>query len=303
LDQPRPYADVVLEELNHAFSTLYHRVFKRHWHNGVYSYMPRNYADTDFQSGVYAAAYPTFPDRYGMRYSVINVKVFSEPVNQELADAWFKRFYREGLVRPNGMVDSRCHVVIAPSSIGRRHLRGRYRARGTMHLLVVDPDPLRAVIRVIRQVMAFIVCRLRGFFSKTHMEHLWGEFYTSQLMTPEDRASADEEDKGVWTSIKNILNRSSIEVLANSVLCLTRLFRRLASSLREVMRRFGFVNTHVRPIRSEPEKLKLMIENPSLLMEEERNLKLLLSVVRRRLRELEDVKRASQLLTGRYRIE
>ena len=297
---PMPYMDVVLEELNHAFSTLYHRVFKRHWHNGVYSYMPRNYADTDFQSGVYAVAYPTFPDRYGMRYSLINVKVFDKPITQEEADAWFKQLYREGLVKPNGAVDSRCHIVIAPASADRRHLKGCYRARGTMHLLVVDPDPLRAVVRVIRQVLTFIACRLKGFFNKTHLDHLWGEFYTSQLLTPAD--SADEEDKGLWTSIKNILSRRSIEILANSVMCLTRLFRRLSQSLREVMRKFGFVNTHIRPVRPEPEKVKLMVENPPLLMEIERTLRLQLNVIRKRLRELEDVKRASNILTGRYEV-
>jgi hypothetical protein len=69
------------------------------------------------------------------------------------------------------------------------------------------------------------------------------------------------------------------------------------------MRKFGFVNTHIRPVRPEPEKVKLMVENPPLLMEAERKLTVLLNVVSRRLRELRELKRASYILTGRYEVE
>jgi len=66
------------------------------------------------------------------------------------------------------------------------------------------------------------------------------------------------------------------------------------------MQRFGFVNTQVMPIRSDPERLKLMIENPQLLMDTERRLRLMDNVIHRKLQVIEDLKRASQLLTMSY---
>jgi len=291
--------------LNDSFSTLYHRVFKRHWHSGVYGYMPRNYAETDFQKARYTLAYPTFPDRYGMRYSIINVKVFDRPITQGEADEWFKQLYTDDLIKPNGMLDSRLNVVIAPASEGRRHLRGMYKAKGSLHLLVIDPDPLRAVARLIKQVLRFLIARLKRFFDRTHMEQLWDEFYNQSLMirSTDSMKIAEEGEKGVWISIKSILNRRSIEILANSVMCLSQMFRRLASSLVEVLKKFGLVNLNIRPLRSKPEKDRLLLENPTLLMEAKNHLLLQMKIISSRLKELSDLEKASNIFNMNYTVE
>jgi len=250
-------------------------------------------------------AYPTFPDRYGMRYSLILVKVFNRAITQEEAELWFRGFYHECLVKPNGMIDSRCHVVIAPASEGGRHLRGMYKAKGSLHLLVIDPDPLRAVARLIKQVLRFLIARLKRFFDRTHMERLWDEFYNQSLMirSTDGMKIAEEGEKGVWISIKNILNRRSIEILANSVMCLSQMFRRLASSLVEVLKRFGLVNMNIRPLRSKPEKDRLLLENPTLLMEAKNHLLLQMKIISSRLKGLSDLEKASNIFNMNYRVE
>jgi len=302
----KDYANAVMEHLNNAFSTMHRHVVQRYWSNGMYNYVSKAYYESDFQNGYYSAAYPTFANPYGMQFGLINVKVYNRPITQEDANTWFREFYRDH-VRPSGRIDSRLHAVIAPASEGHKHLKGKYITRGTVHYLIVDPNPHRAVCRLIRQILEFLIKRLRGFLDSTHLDHVWTAFFKRRFRNPPGFDLTDyyfeegREDSGVVSSIKNILNRRrNSELLANSVFCLARLWNYLRERLEEVKKALGFVDLHIRPVKTQEERDRELLENPSLIAKAKRILTVQLNVIKTRLRHLEDLERASMLLSGRY---
>jgi len=170
------FADRVLELCNHFFSPMYARVFKKHWNNGVFSRVKRNYCATLWDEGIYEVYTPTRENiECNMQYYRIVVKVVPEAdqdaISKELLEL------RRQVIKPAGVVDSELIAIIAPRrsrEAGRRgeFFRGFRHARrpGYLTAIIVDGSPEECMRRLLKLIIKFLGARIEKLLERLNIK-------------------------------------------------------------------------------------------------------------------------------------
>jgi len=261
------FSDRVIELCNHAFSPLYHRVFKRYWNNGIFARMRRLYVSSDIASGYYEFYIPTFEDAdYNMKYYRVVIQVVPE-LDQELLmnlGSWL-RAHRS--VKPAGIVDSElvCIVAMRRTEEARRkreYIRAIYLKPGHRISPVIKSDPEVCVKRILEMMVTFIKARLKALLKKLRLYRL--------------RSGYCNDDIVYYSMVSNIIDKFSCS-LANTVRCFTHVLNwikskichivaevRRKSTVRVVMRKIVELRALMREINLSPRYIKSGDDPPIL---------------------------------------
>jgi hypothetical protein len=106
------YVDKILELANSTFAVMYHKFYKKYWHDGsFFSKMTQNYTTTDWQNAVFETYIPTRDTTHGLSYYRIAIKLVPTTNNEEFHDQAYK--LRTPLHMPPGQIDSELIIVIS----------------------------------------------------------------------------------------------------------------------------------------------------------------------------------------------
>lgn len=270
------FSDRTMELLNHVFSPMYRRVFKRYWDNNIYARMRRPYFKSDIINGYYEVFIPTFEDPEGdnMRYYRIAVKVLPELDRETLMDesARMRSSRVCGGRGAAGRVDSELIVLIAPRRSGKARREKQFlRARrthpsvkGFLTAPIINPSSEVCVERLLKIVTNFLKRRLKNFLRSIRLEHLYDEYY--------------REERLYYSTIVYIVEKISWS-LANAVRCLSHslnwLHRKLVHLKAEIKRQAHIwaslkaikkIKRHIRKIEASPTYLRHFNNTPQILL-------------------------------------
>lgn len=266
----------VVELLNHTFSTMYSRVFKKYWNNSIFARMKKPYFVSDASDGYYEVFIPTFEDPEGdnMRFYRAVVKVLPE-LDRDILKSESIKMRRTrvcGGRGPPGRVDSELIVLIAPRrSEQARRERQFLRARRTQPSIkgfltapIINSSPETCVERLLKIVTNFLRKRLRALLKSLRLEHLYDEYY--------------REERLYYSTIVYIIEKLSLS-LANAVRCLGHslnwLHKKLLHLKAEIERQthiwkslkaVKIIKRHIGRIEASPKYLRLFNNPPKILL-------------------------------------
>jgi hypothetical protein len=171
LEDFESFKKAVLDEVVKAVFPLYRKVFSLYWNNSTTCAMPRVYSYADSDEGIFAYAFPIVHDS-GLVYHVFVVKVAPElsPAKFRAAAAEAKIKAMAYMDEPAGKVGGITVYVVAPHY--ERFARFKFihavndRRTGECSIPVVERDPKRVALTVLRWWASFLCSRLDGLVSE-----------------------------------------------------------------------------------------------------------------------------------------
>jgi len=171
LEDFESFKKAVLDEIVGAVYPLHRKVFSLYWNNSVTNAMPKVYSYADYDEGTFSYSFPIVYDG-GLVHHVFSAKVVPEltPGKFRAASAEARIKTMAYMEEPPGKVGGITTYTIAPHY--ERFARFKFihaindRRTGECSIPVIERNPKRAALTVLRWWASFLCSRLDGLVSE-----------------------------------------------------------------------------------------------------------------------------------------
>lgn len=246
------YADKILQFCNETFSTMYHNIFKRYWHDGTfYAKMSQSYASTDRENGLYEFYVPTRDDPSGcMAYYRIAVKVVPELDSQTARQE--SLLVQKPMRTPMGYIDSELIALVTPKLKSRGFIRGfRHKPKkGYLTASIITKVPEIAFKRLLTLIQNFLERRIKALLETLDIPQWKLNYKEASLLYYVEEATY-------------IIERFS-HAIASTIRCFSHSLSWVKGKIKSVLHEIGVQNMTklaLKPLKDLPRSFQIRVLN------------------------------------------